>query len=735
MVDGIAVVGISCTLPQASNPAEFWALLSSGRDAITEVPADRWQADTLFDSDQTVRGRMNTRWGGFLDQVDQFDASFFGISPREAAAMDPQHRLAMELSWEALEDAAIVPGTLAGSRTGVFIASIWDDYATLVHRMGLEAITRHTAVGLQRGLVANRVSYALRLRGPSMAVDTAQSSALVAVHLACESLRRGESTVAIAGGVNLNLVPDSTMTAAKFGGMSPDGRSYTFDARANGYVKGEGGGIVVLKPLAAAVADGDPIYCVLRGSAMNNDGGGAGFTAPNPLAQQEVLASAYAAAGLDPGAAQYVELHGTGTRVGDPIEAAALGAVIGRARRPGDALLVGSAKTNVGHLEGAAGVVGLLKTVLCLRHRELVPSLNFEIPNPAIDLSGLNLDVCQERRPWPDPATELVAGVSSFGMGGTNCHVVLSSWDSDAAVPVPGRTLDQVPWVISGRTDGALRAQARRLRDLVEGAPELTPADIGWSLATTRTEFERRAVLLGTDRAELTAGLAALADGLPTTGVVQGTALAGSDVVFVFPGQGPQWAGMAVELLESSPFFAARFGECGQALSEFVEWQLLDVVRGAPDAPSLDRVDVVQPVLFAVMVSLAALWRSYGVEPRAVIGHSQGEIAAACVAGALSLRDAARVVALRSRVIRTSLTGSGCCRPLPVRDSRSDRTVGRPDLCGCERASPPWSPATRPRWTNSGPSWQTPRSTLAGSGSTTPRTPRRSRRSRMSCST
>ncbi|MEU7616658.1 polyketide synthase, partial [Micromonospora rifamycinica] len=446
--EAIAIVGISCRLPHAENPAQLWRLLRDGRSAIGAPPASRPE--------------LPARPGGYLEDVSGFDASFFGIGPREASSMDPQQRLMLELAWEALEDARIVPSGLAGSRTGVFVGVIADDYAALTRRGGADGITRHTLTGLNRGIVANRISYTLGLHGPSAAVDTGQSSSLVAVHLAAESLRRGESAMAIAGGVNLNLVPESTLGAERFGALSPDGLSFTFDARANGYVRGEGGGFVVLKPLHAAVADGDPIYCVLHGSAMNNDGTTEGLTVPSADGQREVLRQAYGRAGISAAQVQYVELHGTGTKLGDPIEASALGAVLGDGRADGAELRVGSVKTNVGHLEGAAGIVGLLKAALCIRHRELVPSLNFETPNPDIPFDELKLAVQRSREPWPHPEEPLCAGVSSFGMGGTNCHVVLSDWTTEPAASVE-ELRGPVPWVVSGRSGAALVEQVDRL--------------------------------------------------------------------------------------------------------------------------------------------------------------------------------------------------------------------------------------------------------------------------------
>ncbi|MFF3247336.1 beta-ketoacyl synthase N-terminal-like domain-containing protein, partial [Streptomyces sp. NPDC002870] len=681
--EAVAVVGISCRLPKAPDPATFWQLLRHGESAVTQTPGNRWDADPLHDPADSSVDRTHPRWGGFLDHVDRFDPGFFGISPREAMVMDPQQRLILELGWEALEEGGIVPRGLRGSRTGVFIGAIWDDYATLARRLGVEAIGQYTLTGLNRGIIANRLSYLLGLRGPSLTLDTGQSSSLVAVHMACESLRRGESDLALAGGVNLTLASDSVIASAKFGGLSPDGRCHTFDARANGYVRGEGGGLVVLKTLSRALADGDQIHCVIRGTAMNNDGGGEGLTAPDRAAQEDVLREAYRRAGVNPADVQYVELHGTGTKLGDPIEAAALGAVLGGARPADSPLLVGSVKTNLGHLEGAAGIAGLIKAILAVSRREIPPSLNFRTPNPDIPLDSLNLRVGTSLTPWPRKDASLLAGVSSFGMGGTNCHVVLSDWT--AAQPAVGRNADAdgsetggllarrpgaadaptMLWALSGRSEPALRAQAGRLLAHVKANPGPSPADVGFSLATGRSSFEHRGIVLGRDRDELLQGLEALAEGAGAPGLVEGRPAAdisqsedARGPVFVFPGQGAQWAGMGRELLDASPVFAASMQACAKALDPFVEWSLLDVVRGACGAPSLDRVDVVQPVSWAVAVSLAAVWQACGVVPSAVVGHSQGEIAAACVAGGLSLDDGARVMALRSRAL-TAVAGRG----------------------------------------------------------------------------
>ncbi|MGX6606762.1 SDR family NAD(P)-dependent oxidoreductase [Micromonosporaceae bacterium Da 78-11] len=635
----VAVIGMSCRLPQAADTDAFWRLLSDGTDAVTEAPRERWPAAVVGDYHR----------GGFLADVAAFDAAFFGISPNEAAAMDPQQRLVLELAWEALEHSRIMPGRLRGSATGVFVGAIAADYAVLADRLGSEAAGPHTYTGGHRAIIANRVSYLFGLRGPSLTLDTGQSSSLVAVHLACESLRHQESEIALAGGVNLNLLADTTAAIGRFGALSADGRCHVFDERANGYVRGEGGALVVLKPLAAALRDGDTVHAVILGGAVNNDGGGDWLTSPSRQAQQDVITVACARSGVRPAEVGYVELHGTGTPVGDPIEAAALGATLGADRLDGRPLLVGSVKTNIGHLEGAAGIAGLLKVVLSLKHRRIPGNVGFRRPPASIDLDRLGLRVAGSTTDWPSAAGDLVAGISSFGMGGTNCHLVLRSAPTgDRPAPAPLRPADR-PWVLSGRSAEALQAQAAQLVPHADAGA----GDVALALLHSRTRFEHRAVVTG----DPAAGLAALAASTPRTGTLVGVAGTGQ-TVFVFPGQGSQWPGMASRLLDESPEFAALLTACADALDPFVDYRLTDVLRETPGAPGLDRVDVVQPALWAVLTSLAGLWRSHGVHPDMVIGHSQGEIAAATAIGALSLADGARVVALRSRAL-AALAGSG----------------------------------------------------------------------------
>jgi acyl transferase domain-containing protein/aryl carrier-like protein len=646
---------VACRLPGAAGPSSFWQLLREGRDGITEVPSDRWAAD----GPAGIRPG-NTGRGGFVAGVGDFDAGFFGVSPREAASMDPQQRLMLELSWEAVEDAGIPASGVQGSPAGVFFGAIAGDYDALLNRYGAKSITRHSFTGLQRGMIANRVSHLFGLAGPSLTLDSGQSSSLVAVHMACESLRSGECDLALAGGVHLNLVQESALRADRFGVLSPDGRCYAFDSRANGFVRGEGGVVFVLKPLSRAVADGDDVLCLILGSAVNNDGGGEAVGVPNPAAQSAVIREAQRRARVRPGDIQYVELHGTGTARGDELEASALAAVFAGSREPGSPLLVGSVKTNVGHLEGAAGAVGLLKAALSIKHGELPGSVNYASPGPRALRGGADLEVRRSHGPWPRPGRRPLAGVSSFGIGGTNCHVILgpapgpAGQETRRTAPAP----QAMAWPLSAKSRAALEATARDLAGHLARHPELRPEDVGHSLATTRSAMDHRAVVVAGDRTGFGAALDALAAGEADATTARGVARHPAKVVFVFPGQGSQWAGMALGLLESSPVFRDELEACARALAPYVDWSPAEVLRGAPGAPGLDDVEVVQPLLFSVMVSLAAVWRAHGVEPDAVVGHSQGELAAAYVCGALTLEEAARAVALRSRAI-ARIAGTG----------------------------------------------------------------------------
>jgi acyl transferase domain-containing protein/acyl carrier protein/NADP-dependent 3-hydroxy acid dehydrogenase YdfG len=656
----IAVVGMACRFPGGSDsPAAFWELLRDGVDAVREVPADRWDVERHYDADVGAPGRMSTRWGGFLDRVDGFDAAFFGISPREATQMDPQQRLVLELAWEALEDARWPPHSLRGTRAGVFLGAMWSDYARLGADV-LEDVDPHTATGQDTSVLAGRISYTLGLEGPSLTVNTACSSSLVAIHLACQSLRRGESTIAMAGGVSLVLSPASTVAMSKFGAMAPDGRCKTFDARANGYVRGEGAGVVVLKPLSRALVDGDDVVCVIRGSAVNNDGFSNGLTAPNPHAQQAVLRAAYEDAGVDPARVHYVEAHGTGTVLGDPIEANALGAVLGEGRDPGRALILGSVKTNMGHLEGAAGIAGFIKTALAVKHRVIPQNLHFTTPNPHIAWEPLRLEVAAERRAWPCPREAPLAGVSSFGFSGTNCHVVLEGVGDDAHFfPVSAGG----PEELDRRVLDLLPTVAR----MADGTPAL--AALSRTLVATPGEGDCRLGVVARDKEEL---LDALVRRIKQpSGPTGGTR---PQVVFVCPGQGGQWLGMARSLLHTEPVFHAELRGCDAEVRKLAGFSVMEELVASAERSRLGEIDVVQPVLFAVQVALAALWRSWGIRADVVVGHSMGEVAAAHLAGVLRLDEAVRVICTRSRLAKR-LAGKGSMAVVALSADEADALV------------------------------------------------------------
>jgi polyene macrolide polyketide synthase len=667
----VAIVGMSCRYPGGvHSPQELWELLVTGGDAISGFPTNRgWPLGAIYDPDPDHPGTSYTREGGFVHDAAEFDAAFFGISPREALAMDPQQRVVLEAAWEALEHAGIDPLSLRGSQTGVFAGVATQDYGAL-QTLSAE-LGGYVGTGNAGSVVSGRVSYTLGLEGPAVTVDTACSSSLVALHLACGALRAGECSLALAGGVAVLGSPAMFVEFSRLRGMAPDGRCKSFAQAADGVGWSEGVGLVALERLADARRNGHPVLALVRGSAVNQDGASNGLTAPNGPSQQRVILQALASAGLSAAQVDAVEAHGTGTTLGDPIEAQALLATYGRERPSGRPLWLGSIKSNIGHAQAAAGVAGVIKMVMALQHELLPGTLHVDRPTEEVDWSAGAVSLLTEAVPWVrngdrSEVGRRRAGVSSFGFSGTNAHVIIEEAPpfEHASEPVPAAEPPTpleggvVPWAISGRGIGGLRGQAQRLLGHVDASPELDVEDVASSL-TCRPVLEQRGVVLGDDREELRTGLAALAAGAPAAEVFEGSArLSAERVVFVFPGQGSQWAGMALGLLDTSPLFAERMRECGEALSAFVDWRLEGVLRGEEDEPGLDRVDVVQPVLFAVMVSLAGLWGACGVHPDAVVGHSQGEIAAACVAGGLSLEDAARVVASRSRVLG-SMAGRG----------------------------------------------------------------------------
>ncbi|QIS23391.1 type I polyketide synthase [Nocardia terpenica] len=635
----IAIIGIGCRFPGADGVDSFWDLLTQGTDAITTVPGDRWD-------------HRDVRWGGFLDDVRGFDAEFFGISPREARHMDPQQRLVLEVVWESLADAGLDVAELAGTDVGVFVGISSNDYARTFYTSE-DVIEAYSGTGNAASIAANRVSYVFDFRGPSIAVDTACSSSLVAVHAACRSLRTGESSVALAGGVNVMLSPDLGINMARAGVLAPDGRCKTFDVAADGYVRGEGAGVVVLEPLSRAIANGHSIYAVIRGSAVNQDGRTNGLMAPNGRSQRDVLQRAYADAGISPGAVGYVEAHGTGTSLGDAIETTALATVLGTARESGSQCLLGSVKTNIGHLEAAAGIAGVIKVALALRHGTIPPSLHYRQSNPAIDLDTLR--VVDRLAPWPEGAP---AGVSSFGFGGTNAHAVLAAAPAEATrnAPPPDASTDHVLLPISAHRPEALRELARRYLDLLTdedpGAPDWR--SVAHSAAVRSSHLDERLAIAASTKAEAVEQLSAYLRGEAGPGVATGRRYSRDPkIAFVFSGQGSQWWGMGRELFAREPVFRETVAACDREIRRITGWSVIDELHATKGRSRLAEIDVLQPTLFAVQVALAAWWRSVGVIPAAVIGHSMGEVAAAHVAGALELAAAVAVICHRARLLRT----------------------------------------------------------------------------------
>ncbi|WP_168211339.1 type I polyketide synthase [Actinosynnema sp. ALI-1.44] len=643
----IAIIGMGCRLPGASGPAEFWRLLDEGTDAVTEVPAQRWAHTGAQDG--------AARWGAFLPAVDGFDAAFFGITPREAKAMDPQQRLLLEVLWEALEDGGVRPSSLAGSRTGVFVGVVVNDY----DRVSTSNRDIYTVTGNGHSFPAGRLSYQFDLQGPSMTVDTACSSSLVAVHLACRSLRDGESEMALAGGVNLMLDPDMTGMLVTSGALSPDGRCRTFDSHANGYVRGEGCGMLVLKRLSDAEAAGDPVLAVIRGSSVNSDGRSSGITAPNVSAQKSLLRQAVHDAQVSGEDIGYVETHGTGTPLGDPVEIAALTDVVGRPRADGSVCVLGAVKTNIGHLEAAAGVAGLIKIVLALRHERIPANLHFRTLNPRIELDETALTLATRPVPWPATATRpRLAGVSSFGISGTNAHVIVG--EAPAATGTAAEDADVFVVPVSAGDPVALAELTEAYRPLLADGSGL--ADLAHTAAVRREHHRHRAAFVADSSAVRRIETATGRQSPPR-------------VVFVFPGQGSQWLGMCRELLADEPVFREAVQRCDTAIRRETGWSVIDELAGSPAG-----IDVIQPVLFAVSVGLAALWRSWGVSPDAVVGHSMGEVAAAHVAGALSLADAARIICRRSRLLRR-LSGQGTMAVAELPRPELERVLsGRPGV-------------------------------------------------------
>lgn len=673
----IAVIGVACRTPGGvDSPEAYWELLDRGGDAVGPLPA-RWSPEELYDPDPGAVGKSYVRGAGSLDDVASFDASFFGITPREAVAMDPQQRLALELSWEAIERAGVDPTSLRGSATGVYIGATISDYLSMSEiRTSSDG---YALTGMGPSVIAGRVSYTLGLRGPTMTVDTACSSSLVAVHLACAALRQRECELALAGGVQVMCSGTALAAFSRLRVASEDGRCKAFAASADGAGWAEGCGILVLKRLAQARRDGDTVLALVRGSAVNHDGRSQGLTAPNGPSQQLVLRNALTMSGLAPGDIDAVEAHGTGTRLGDPIEAGALTAVFGPGRGQDRPLYLGSCKSNIGHTQSAAGVLGLVKMVLALEHERLPRTLHVETPTAEIDWPRSGLSLLRQPLPWPrTPARPRRAGVSSFGISGTNAHVVIEEAGQVAEDPTPAISSVGSPLLLSARDEASLRAQAASWSAWLSGHPEVSWPAVVSTAATRRAHLDVRAALLVDSREGALEVLDALARGDEDDALLVGHARQRREVVFVFPGQGSQWPSMARQLLAQSEAFATAIEACDAALLPHIGWSVRDALRGEPgaDAPPLGRVDAVQTMLFAMAIGLAAVWRELGVRPAAVVGHSQGEIAAAVVAGALTLEQGAKIVATRARLL-CAHGGSGGMAFIALPAEEIERRIAR----------------------------------------------------------
>lgn len=669
----VAIIGMACRFPGAPNPEAFWQLVERGGDAIGEVPASRWDANAVYDSDTSRAGTTNSRYGGFVDGIDQFDASFFGIAPREAARMDPQQRLFLEVAWEALEDAGQDVEALSGSDTGVFVGlhSHANDYFWF-DLPNLERMDAYTGPGTSHNMVAGRLSYLFDFQGPAMVIDTACSSSLVAIHVASQSLRNRECSLALAGGVNLVLSPVFTIALSRLGMLSPDGHCRTFDAGANGFVRSEGCGVIALKRLADARAAGDRVLAVIGGSAVNQDGRTNGITAPSSPSQQRVITRALAHAGVDAAQIGYIEAHGTGTELGDPIEVEALSAVVGTPAK-GAPCFLGSAKANVGHLEGAAGVAGVIKAVLALQHRTIPPLALFRTLNPHISLAGTRLSIPVAAEPWN--ADRRIAGVSSFGWSGTNAHMVIE--EAPAELPPQAAAMPAVVLPISARSDAAARELAGAYAALLTSRPEDVPR-VCAAAAVRRTHHDFRVAVAGASARDLSAALADYAAGKPAWNLAVDRAVAGrkAPVVFVFSGQGPQWPGMGQQLLAENAAFRGVIEQVSALLEPLAGWSLLSELAAEPARSRLQDTAVAQPALFALQVGLAAAFKAFGIEPAAVVGHSIGEVAASHVSGALSLAEAVRVVFHRGRIMQQA-TGHGRMVAVELPQAEVEAAIGR----------------------------------------------------------
>ncbi|MBD2385059.1 type I polyketide synthase [Cylindrospermum sp. FACHB-282] len=660
----IAIVGMGFRFPGGvKDPETFWQLLHNGVDAITEIPADRWDVEHYYDPDPDAPGKIYTRHGGFLDQVDQFDPEFFGIAPLEAMDMDPQQRLLLEVTWEALENAGLAPERLKGTQTGLFVGISSDDYAQLsVTFDDLNRLDAYRGLGNARSIAVGRLAYILDLQGLTMQLDSSCSSSLLGIHVACQSLRSGECNLALAGGVNLMLSPINTILGCKLRALSTDGRCKTFDAAADGYVRGEGCGMVVLKRLSDAIADGDNILALIRGSAANHDGKSNGLTAPNGSAQEAVIKQALANARVKPEQIQYVEAHGTGTPLGDPIEVLALGKVLGQGRSEQEPLIIGSLKTNFGHLEAAVGVASLIKVVLSLQHQQIPPHLHFQNPNPYIPWDRLAIAIPTELTPWPRQDGPQLAGVSSFGMSGTNVHIIVEAAPNQLKIQNSKfKIQDHIQecprhlLTISAKSEQALRDLAQSYESFLSNHATTSIADICFTANTGRSHFHHRLAIVAQTNEHLQQQLNTFLKATPATGVINGqlTSNKRPKIAFLFTGQGSQYVGMGKELYQTQPVFRKYLDQCDQLLSSDLAQPLLEIIYSeTSENPLLNQTAYTQPALFAMEYALFQLWKSWGIQPDVVIGHSVGEYVAACVAGIFTLEDGLKLIAHRGRLMQ-----------------------------------------------------------------------------------
>ena len=657
----IAIIGLGCRFPgNADGPDSFWHLLHEGIDAVGEVPPGRWDVDSYYDPNPEAIGKTYTKQGGFIGQVDQFDPLFFGISPREAVSLDPQQRLLLEVTWEALENAGQTPKKLRNSQTGVYVGICTDDYAQRFSDLNnLTSCDGHSGTGNARSMAVGRISHFFGLQGPNIQLDTACSSSLLTVHLACQSLRSQECNLALAGGVNLILWPLSTIGRCHLKALAPDGRCKTFDVAADGYGQGEGCGMVVLKRLSDAQADGDNILAVIRGSAVNHDGPSSGLTVPNKVAQQQVIQQALQNAKLEPNQVSYVEAHGTGTSLGDPIEVESLAEVYGKNRPINQPLVVGSVKTNFGHLEAAAGISGLIKLVLSLQNQEIPPHLHLKQPNPHIPWHQLPIVVPTSVIPWNRGNQPRIAGISAFGISGTNVHLILE----EAPESVKAEKSDERKFhilTLSGKTPKALEELVSSYCHHLENHPELKLEDISYTANTGRSHFNHRLAVIADNKTELLTKLGNFREGKEVTGIFSGqvaNSISFPKIAFLFTGQGSQYVNMGWELYQTQPTFRQTLDKCDEILRTYLEKPLLEILYPQLTAVTenislLDQTAYTQPALFALEYALAQLWQSWGIKPDVVMGHSVGEYVAACVAGVFSLEDGLKLIANRGQLMQ-----------------------------------------------------------------------------------